>query len=150
MRIRLLSIVFLLCPCPIEIAHGQLVSDTLFAWQGYGRTSTCRVRHFLSGADQKKPHTVVVDELAENEGASTLEDAPHLVELAGRGLGIDPQDAFWVFHWGGFSHAGASASDKEFFLRATFRRSDTGSLGSPFWRLISRATVIEYTDRAYR
>ena len=78
-----------------------------------------------------------------------LDDVQHLVELVARSLDVDPEEAFWVFHWGGFSYAGSERSGKEFFLRATFRRSDTGSLGAPFWRLISRNTVVDYTDRAF-
>ncbi len=150
MLIRVLPLVFLLGVCPSVKVHAQLVSDTLFVWKGYGQTSTCRIRLYLSGADQKKPHTIVLGEIAANEGASTLDDVRHLVELAGRALDVDPEAAFWVFHWGEFSHAGADDTPKEFFLRATFRRSDTGSLGAPFWRLVSRATVVEYTDRAFR
>lgn len=145
-----MPLVFLIGACLPPAARGQLVTDTSFVWQGYGRASTCRIRLFRSGADQKKPHTIVVDELAANEGASTLDDVQHLVELVGRRLDLDPETAFWVFHWGGFSHRGGEGSGKEFFLRATFRRSDTGSLGAPFWRLISREAVVEYTDRAFR
>lgn len=148
MPIRLLLLAIGMCS--ITPAYAQLVSDTLFTWQGYGRVSTCRLRLFMSGPDQKKPHTIVVDELAANEGPSTFEDVQHLVELASRRLAVDPEQAFWVFHWGSFSYAGASGTGKEFFLRATFRRSDTGSLGAPFLRLISRETVVAYTDRAFR
>lgn len=135
---------------PPPVASAQIVTDTLFSWKGYGRASVCRVRVFASGVDQKKPLTVVVGELGQNEGASTLDDVQHLVELVARSLDLDPEAAFWIFHWGGFSYAGSEGSDKEFFLRATFRRSDSGSLGTPFWRLISRETVVDYTDRAFR
>lgn len=156
MRTRFFALVLgaLIAPPDVSIAppeaSAQLVTDTLFSWQGYGRTSTCRIRLFRSAVDQKKPLTVVVGELGQNEGASTLDDVQHLVELVGRGLGVDPEAAFWVFHWGGFSYAGGKRSDKEIFLRGTFRRLDSGSLGAPFWRLISRETVVDYTDRAFR
>ena len=149
MAIRICALLLLLGAVP-SAAEAQLRSDTLFTWRGYGRASTCRVRVYTSGADQKKPHTVVLGEISENEGASTLDDVQHLVELVGRRLSVDPEEAYWVFHWGGFSHAGAEASNKELFFRATFRRSDSGALGTPFWRLVNRATVVEYTDRAFR
>lgn len=140
----------LLLVCLPPAAEAQLRSDTLFTWQGYGRASMCRVRIYQSGADQKKAQTVVIGESSENRGASTLDDVQHLVELIGRGLSVDPEEAYWVFHWGAFSHAGAEPSNKEIFFRATFRRSDSGALGTPFWRLVNRETVVEYTDRAFR
>jgi hypothetical protein len=140
----------LLLVCSPAATEAQLRSDTLFTWQGYGRASTCRVRIYQSGADQKKALTVVIGETGENHGASTLDDVQHLVELIGRRLSVDPEEAYWVFHWGGFSHAGAEPSNKELFFRATFRRSDSGALGTPFWRLVNREAVVEYTDRAFR
>lgn len=149
MHIRLCMLVALLLGA-VPTASAQLVADTLFSWEGYGRTSTCRVRLFRSGVDQKKPLTIIVEEAGQNEGASTLDDVQHLVELLGRSLGVDPEEAFWVFHWGGFSFPGSDGTDKEFFFRATFRRSDGGSLGTPFWRLVNRQTVVDYTDRAFR
>ncbi len=128
----------------------QLVIDTLVTWQGYGRRSTCRVRIYESAPDQKRARTIVIDELAENGGPSTLDDVQYLAELVGRRLSQIPENAFWVFHWGSFSFPGAERHGKEFFLRATFRRSGTGALGPPFWRLIDRPTVVKYTDRAFR
>jgi hypothetical protein len=91
----------------------------------------------------------VIDELAENRGASTLDDVQHLAELIGRTLAQDPEDAFWIFHWGGFSLKGAEGGAKELFFRATFRRSSHGALSTPFWRLVDKATVVKYTDRAF-
>ena len=131
-------------------ASGQLLADTTFGWQGYDTVSTCRVRLYRSGPRAKRPLTVVLDELADNRGRSTLDDARHLVEMISRAYRVRPDSAFWVFHWGSFSFPNASPVRKEFHLRATFRRSDGGSLGSPFWRLVDRETVREYTDRAYR
>lgn len=131
-------------------ARAQMLVDTTFTWRGYRHVSSCRVRIYPSITKAGRPVTVVLDELAENRGRTTLDDAPHLVELVARSFLVEPDSAFWIFHWGSFSFPKASSSDKELFFRATFRRSDSGSLGTPFWRLIDRATVIEYTDRAYR
>src|SRR5690606_37415498 len=103
-------------------ASAQLLVDTLFTWQGYGSTSMCRVRIFTSAPDQQRSRTIIIDELAENRGASTLNDVQHLAELIGRTLAQDPEDAFWIFHWGGFSLRGADNDAKELFFRATFRR----------------------------
>lgn len=123
--------------------------DTTFSWRGYRQVSTCRVQVFSSARSADRPFTIVLGELAENEGRSTLEDAPHLVELLSRTLRIDPDSAFWIFHWGAFSFPEAGRSQKELFLRATFRRSTAGSMNAPSWRLVTREAVREYTDRAF-
>lgn len=136
-------------------ALAQPLADTVFAWQGYGQTSRCRVVVYPSGEnDEARTRTIVVRELAGNTGASTLDDARFLVEQIGRTLGVEPSAAYWVFHWGGFSFAsgGERGSDggKELFLRATFRATDRGRLTPPAWRVISREDVEEITDRRYR
>ena len=41
-------------------------------------------------------------------------------------------------------------SDKEVFLRATFRRTSTNRLSTPYWKVINRNTVRELTDRRFR
>ncbi len=131
-------------------AAGQLVADTTFSWQGYRTVSTCRVRIYHSAPKAARPMTVVLDEIAENRGRSTLDDAPHLVEILSRRFPVRPDSTFWVFRWGAFSFDGAVPAKKEIYLRATFRRNKSGALGTPSWRLIDRAAVSEYTDRAYR
>ena len=131
-------------------AAGQMVADTTFSWRGYRNVSTCRVRIYHSAPKAARPMTVILDELAENRGRSTLDDAPHLAEMLSRSFPVRPDSAFWIFRWGSFSFAGAAPEKKEIYLRATFRRGKSGALGPPSWRVIDRATVIEYTDRAYR
>lgn len=131
-------------------ASGQVLVDTTFTWRGYTAFSTCRVSIYRSAPKAGRPLTIMLEELAENRGPSTLEDAAHLVELVSRSFLVEPDSAFWIFHWGSFSFAGAAASDKELFLRATFRRTERRTLGQPFWRPVDRAAVTEYTDRAYR
>jgi hypothetical protein len=129
----------------------QAVTDTLFTWQGYGRASTCRVRIYRAAGRRDRSYVVVVQELAENRGPSTLEDVPYLAEQVGRQFGVDPVEAYWVYHWGGFSYSGAPAGrKKEVFLQATFRRTQSRALGAPSWRLIRRSTVEDYTDRLFR
>ncbi len=130
-------------------AQAQTVADTLFAWQGYGRSSLCRISVYATPTSEDRPHTVVVREVGGNAGDSTLDDARYLVEQVGRTYGIDPAAATWVFHWGAFSYEGAQGS-KELLLQATFRRGKTGSLTSPSWRLVSRPEVEELTDRQFR
>lgn len=129
-------------------AQAQTVADTLFAWEGYGRTSMCRLAVYPSPEDEDRPYTVVVREVENNEGDSTLDDARYLVEQVGRTFDIDPTAATWVFHWGAFSYEGAQGG-KELLLQATFRRGKSGTLTSPSWRLVSRAEVEEITDRQF-
>lgn len=145
----ILTISILSTTC-VQPAQAQLLSDSTFTWTGYARQSICRVRVFRSAPNEKKPFVIVLDELAKNEGRSTLDDARHVAELISRQVGIDPESAYWIFHWGDFSFEDARSSSKEVYLRATFRRTDSGTVGTPFWRLINRETVVEYTDRAYR
>jgi hypothetical protein len=47
-------------------------------------------------------------------------------------------------------YAGASAQQKDLFLRVTFRRTESGRVSSPYWRVISRDDVREMTDRRWR
>lgn len=130
-------------------ASAQPIADTTLTWQGYARTATCHVQVYPAEPGADRPHTVVLRELAESRGPTTLDDARHLVELIGRQQGLDPAATTWVFHWGAFSFEDAR-SGKELFLRATFRRTSAGHLGAPAWRLLSRIEVEELTDRRYR
>ena len=93
---------------------------------------------------------VVIREIAENRGPPATRDARYLVDHIGRDFDFDPVTALWVFHWGSFSYAGAGESRREIFLRATFRRSSSGDLGGPSWRLVDREDLEELTDRKFR
>ncbi len=130
----------------------QPLADTLFTWRGYARTAECQVQVYPAPPDEEtRTRTIVVRELASNRGPSTVQDARHLVELIGRQLGVDPAEAYWIFHWGAFSYEGAAPDrDRELFLRATFRRTSTGRLGTPYWKVIDRNAVRELTDRRFR
>jgi len=142
----------------VRPATAQLRVDTVFTWQGYARTATCHLRIYGTPPDAStpanagdRPYTVVIRELAENDGPATTADARHLAELVGRRFSLDPATAYWVFHWGWFSYPGATAGRrKELFLRATFRRNNNQSLGPPQWRLVTREAVEDYTDRHFR
>jgi hypothetical protein len=128
------------------------VADTLFTWRGYARTAQCQVSVYPGPpGDEARSQTVVLRELAANQGPSTISDAPYLADLVGRQLGIDPAEAYWVFHWGAFSYENATPDrDKELFLRVTFRRTDSGRLSSPYWRVIREDELLELTDRRFR
>jgi hypothetical protein len=132
-------------------ADAQPLADTLITWREFGRIGTTHVQVYPTPArDEDRHHTVIVREIAENRGPSTLDDARFLVEHVGRTLDIDPAEAHWVFHWGAFSFPGAEANRREFYLRATFRRTPAGSLTAPAWRLVNRTEVEGLTDRRYR
>lgn len=136
-------------------ALAQAYADTLFAWQGYGRESRCRLALFpvaeeARGRQDRFDRTVVLRELGENAGPSILADAPYLMEQAARTLGLDPTRIVWVFQWdGGSFGAEAGAARKELFLRATVSRSASGQIGTPAWRVVTRADVEALTDRRF-
>ncbi len=132
-------------------ARTQPLVDTLVTWQGYARTATCHLRIYAAPPGEERARTVVLRELAENAGPSTVDDARHLAEVVGRRFGIDPVEATWVFHWGAFSFEGASPNPrKQLFLRATFRRLKSQHLSTPSWKVVSREEVEQYTDRQFR
>ncbi len=148
MRSFLTFLALLLFPASL---CAQALADTVFSWKGYAETSECRVRLYAAPPQKERTRTVVLEELAENQGHSTVEDAAYLAEAVGRRFEIDPASAYWVFHWGAFSYENARPNRrKELFLRATFRRSKSGALGAPSWRVISREEVEDLTDRRFR
>jgi len=127
-------------------AVAQPVADSLFEWQGYARRSSARISIYGS-PDEKRPHAVIVKELAQNTGLSTIEDARYVVEQVGREFRMDPAKVTWFFRWGYYSFADARPSSKELILRATFNRTKTGHLGLPQWRVASFEDLEEATDR---
>ena len=132
-------------------AQAQPQTDTTITWRSYSRTGTTQVEVYPGPPDDEEEHTIVLRELAENRGPSTVEDLQYLADLVGRQLGVDPTRAYWVLHWGGFSFEGADPdADKSLFLRATFNRTQSGSLGSPYWDVISKTDVRELTDRRWQ
>lgn len=120
--------------------------DTLFTWQTYDTEGVTRVQVFPSN-DEDRPITVVVDELAENQAGAVTDDVRYFVDTLGRQFGYDPAEITFVFRFTGASFHEGADSDKLLLLRATFRRTATGNLGSPSWRLISRDELAELTDR---
>ena len=148
--LRACLLIVLLTPAT-HPASAQLLADTIFTWQGYARTGSCHLRIYKTAPGEERTHTVVIREQAENDGPTTTSDARHLVELIGRQFDVDPAQAYWIFHWGAFSFAGAAPDKrKELFLRATFRRNKNQSLGTPLWRVVTREEVEAYTDRQFR
>ncbi len=132
-------------------ARAQPRMDTTVTWRSYSQTGTTEVRVYPGPPDEEETHTIVLREIAENRGPSTVEDLQYLADLVGRQLGIDPTAAYWVLHWGGFSFEGANPdADKALFLRATFNRTSSGNLSSPYWNVISETDVRELTDRRWR
>jgi hypothetical protein len=124
--------------------------DTTITWRSYSRTGTAQVQVYPGPPDDEETRTVVIKELARNRGPSTVEDFQYLADLVGRQLGINPTTAYWVLHWGGFSFEGADPdADKALFLRATFNRTESGNLSSPYWDVVSKTDVRELTDRRW-
>ena len=80
----------------------------------------------------------------EANGAPITDDARHLAELVGRELGVDPMRLAFVFRYA------VAGSARPLSIRATFRRSTSGGLVSPSWRVLSGDEVEDYTGRALR
>lgn len=127
-------------------ARAQAI-DTLFTWQTYDDEGVTRVQFFPSN-DEERPITVVVDELAENRAGAVTDDVRYFVDTLGRAFGYDPAEITFVFRFSGESFCEDGDPDKLLLLRATFRRTSAGNLGSPSWRLLSRDELSELTDRA--
>jgi hypothetical protein len=122
-----------------EIAY----ADTLLGWRTYSEDAAARVQ-VLASADEDRPYTVVVDQLPD-QPALVTDDARFVAETVARTFGYDPVFATVVFR---FTAASFEADeDRALLLRATFRRSKSGALGSPSWRVISRDELADLTDR---
>jgi hypothetical protein len=150
-----MRIVFFCCCLVLAPAlplSAQPLADTLITWRGYARTAETHVHIYPGPPDEEtRTRTIVVQEIAANRGPSTLSDVRYLAEHIGRQFGIDPAHATWVFHWGAFSFDGAASDgDKELFLRATFSRTATNRLSTPYWKVIDRDAVRALTDRRFR
>ncbi len=152
MKFTLLALLFslvLFAGIPSTVT-AQLVADTTVVWRGYTKKGVARVQLFtIAGSTSERSSVVVLREMAENQGPSTITDFPYLAEEVGRSFQLDPTKAFWIIHWGSFSFKNAQKSEKELFLRATFKRTKNQELSSPQWRLVDREYVEDLTDRAY-
>lgn len=146
--LALFAVIFIL---PLS-AHGQATHDTTVTWRSYSHTGTAEVQVFPTPPDHEdETHTVVIREVARNRGPTTVDDLPYLADLLGRRLGVDPTATYWVIHWGNHSFEGADGNgDKALFLRATFNRTSSGNLSSPYWNVISETDVRKLTDRRWR
>lgn len=146
----LLAVLLFAGLCTAAPARAQFAADTLFTWKGYGQASTTRLRIYDVPPTYDRDRVIVLTELAENPGVSTLNDVQFLAENIGRQYDIDPTTAYWIVHWGAFSYEGAKPSKrKELFLRASFSRTSTGRLSSPQWRAMQRDEVRTLTDRQF-
>lgn len=146
-----LPAVALLTLWPVLETRAQPQTDTTITWRSYSKTGTTRVQIYPGPPDEEEDTTVVLREVARNDGPSVLEDLQYLADLVGRRFGVDPTQAYWVIHWGAFSYEGADPNaEKAVFLRATFNRTKSGNLSSPYWRVISETEVRELTDRRWR
>lgn len=145
-RILLTLVIVLMAEHP---AHSQLLADTLFTWRGYTRQGICGFKLYKNPEQDAKGYTVILKELAENPGPSTIDEIGYLAERIGRIYDLDPTDAYWVSHWSHFSFNEASVSKKELFVRATFNWTATKRISAPKWRIIRREDIEKYTDRQF-
>jgi hypothetical protein len=144
MRAQIAAVLFAVCAASAAFAQP---ADTLVTWRTYGQEGVARVQTFPSN-DEDRPLTFVVDELAENGAGAVTDDVRYFADHLGRQFGVDPTTATFVFRFTGTSFHEDADDDKQLLLRATFRRTSAGNLGSPSWRVISRDELAELTDRA--
>ena len=144
MRFRVLGLLFLAAPT----ASAQDYDETV-TWRTYASERQARVRVFASD-DERRPRTVVVDDHASNPTAVT-DEAQYVADVIGRTIGFDPVEATFVFRFtAGAFVEDAATRGKTLLLKAVFRRTSTGALGSPDWRVISGDALEDLTDRAMR
>lgn len=137
----------LLLATDVSAQNGAL-HDQELSWRTYASERSARVRVFAS-TDERRSRTVVVDDPASNDGAIT-DEAVFVADLVGRELGFDPTEATFVFRYTSASFAeDARDGGKTLLLKVTFRRSSSGTLGSPQWRVITPDELDELTDRAF-
>ncbi|HIG75627.1 MAG TPA: hypothetical protein EYQ24_13930 [Bacteroidetes bacterium] len=150
MRVLLLTGLLLLAP--LAMAQGAPLHDREVTWRSYdvGHERSARVRVFAC-EDERRPHTVVIDDRAGNGRQPVTDEAPYVAETIAREIGFDPTAATFVFRFteGSFVDGGTDRG-KALLVKATFRRTASGSLGSPSWRVISPDALEDLTDRAMR
>ncbi|MEM1118064.1 MAG: hypothetical protein AAF845_00885 [Bacteroidota bacterium] len=134
---------------PVASEAGAQDHDRDVTWRTYASERTARVRVYPS-PDERRPRAVVIDDQASNAGVVT-EEAPYVADLIGREFGFDPVEATYVFRFTPASFTeGAPEAGKTLLLRATFRRTSSGALGAPQWRVVTADDVDDLTDRAFR
>lgn len=147
-RIAALLLMLMLPAYPLT---AQPIADTTFTWRGYTHESHTHLQLYPGPPrDENRDHTVVLRELAANRGPTVLDDIGYVAEQVGRTFGVDPARVAWVVHWGAFSYDGAAPSGKEVLVRVTFRRTSTGRLSAPYWRVITPADLRALTAERYR
>ena len=147
--VKQLFFVSLLLITTSQRSNCQLLTDTLFTWKGYSEKGLCGLQLYQNAFDTKKTYTIILREIGENKGPTTIEEINYLVEQIGRSFDLDPTNVYWIIHWGHFSYSGAARSNKELFIRATFSRTSTMRLGAPQWRIIHTEDIERYTDRQF-
>ena len=146
MRIALACLVLCL-GADLASAQTRPLHDQEVTWRAYAAERAARVRVFAID-DERRPHTIVVDDRASNGGPIT-DEAQFVADLVGREVGVDPTAATFVFRFTPSAFAeGAQERGKTLLLKATFRRTKSGGLGSPDWRVLTTDALDELTDRA--
>lgn len=142
-----LALITLLLGADLADAQTQPLTDLEVSWRAYTAQRAARVRVYAAD-DERRPHTIVVDDRASNGGPIT-DEAQFVADLIGREVGVDPTTATFVFRFtpSAFTEGG-SERGKTLLLRATFRRTQSGGLGSPDWRVLTRDGLDDLTDRA--
>ena len=142
----------LLCIFLFNFTQAQVDRETFFTWNKDGYASSS-VRIQVYEADVKatrgKTHVVVVQEIAENNGVSGLEDARYLAAALAEKYNLAVEATLFVHVIGAFTFEGGKGK-KGFMFGTGYRQQENGRLTTPSWRLVSIEDLVEYTDRQYR
>ena len=145
---RALLLVLLVASLAPSVRAQSPVAERTIAWRSFAADRSARVRAFPAD-DDRRPTTIVVDDSAAN-GAPVTDDAQFVADLVARELGVDPTAATFVFRFTPAAFGAPADGGKTLLLGATFRRTASGGLGAPAWRVLSSAALEALTDRAMR
>ena len=134
-------------PFPIPRSTVEAWQDKPLTWRSHGG-GTLSATATLTGNESRhdsdaRPYTVVLVHDTGNR-APVTDDAKYLAEIVSRDLGVDPVRLAFLFRFP------IEGSRRALTIRATFRRSSSGGLVAPSWRVLSAEEVEDYTARTLR
>jgi hypothetical protein len=130
----------------------QPISESDLTWNSDGFTpSKCHIVVYKADAHELrgKTHVVVIKELAENKGKTTIEDAKFLAEKIAEDQKIEIENLFFIHYIGSFSFENGQGR-KSILMGTSFRRQENGRLNAASWRIVSMADAVSYTDRQFK
>lgn len=134
------------------ISPAQVLTEQVIEWNSDGyQTSKCHVTLYKADEIETrgKTHIVVLRELAENTGRTTLDDAKYLAEYVTARFSLELEQVLFIHYVGAFSF-GDGKGRKAILMATSFKKQENGRLTSPSWRLSSFEDLANYTDRQFK